>query len=82
MPSCKYLTAIKISVCGKKSQQDLKRVGVYVRMLKDVQTRDAFHDYFLHYCEIGSLTEPGAHLPLSSENNLVCMLPPQCLGCR
>lgn len=32
MPSCKYLTAIKISVCGKKSQQDLKRVGVYVRV--------------------------------------------------
>lgn len=36
MPSCKYLTAIKISVCAKKSQQDLKHVGVYVHMLKDM----------------------------------------------
>lgn len=36
MPSCKYLIAIKISVCGKKSQQDLKRVGVYARMLRDM----------------------------------------------
>lgn len=36
MPNCKYLTAIKIPVCGKKSQQNLNHVGVYVHMLKDM----------------------------------------------